>query len=239
MRRSEEKDDERDALISGKIDFYSDNGKQENEPIQTKTTSYPTAFPLNEQSINRTPSGLERLQLLWIRWMRVLFWLNLNPILTLGYEETLTNNDLEDLSYDDTSSALFKKFLIYDWSKSTTWCVVLRAFAKETFHVGLIVLPYVAVRLAQPLFIRAIIQQISYKGGSSFHVQNGILFSIGLFLCSIIQGIVYHQLFFRSTRVGMRIRHALSVSIYQHLLSISVSSFGTDYFCSNYQLGCQ
>jgi len=216
--------DEDEALNRYKTFMYGDNGGGNANDIQTSRT-HSLVDSLNEKfKVSRNPSQLEWVQSSWTRCLHLLFWCWVNPILSLGYQQTLTKDNLDDLPHNDKSSVLLSKLLIYDWPRTTTWYITFRAFGKETFYVGLIVFPYIAARLSQPLFLYAIIHEIIDKEFVSTDILRGILLAFGLFICSVVQAILYQQLFFRSTQIGMRIRNALSLIIYRHLLSINISS---------------
>lgn len=225
MARRERIDDEREALIDPNISLYRDNDSKNYRIDRNIKTPSLLDVPNNKCNINRKPSRLEWAESSWTRWIHVVFWSWLNPILNLGYKTTLTDDDLDDLPRQDKCSVLWKKLLIYNWSETTTWRIIFRAFGKETFYQSLIVLPFVGVRLAQSLFVWAIVKNINQKDTISSPILTGIMLAIGLYLSALLQGFLLQHLLFRSVQLSLRIRNALSSTIYQHLLSISLSSF--------------
>ena len=87
----------------------------------------------------------------------------------------------------------------------------------------LLVFPFSMARIAQPLLIRQIVLYI--KDQSGLPTYAGYLYAIALCIAAIIQAIVHSATdFFRNTRIGMRIRNALSATIYKHLLTINTAA---------------
>jgi ATP-binding cassette subfamily C (CFTR/MRP) protein 4 len=77
-------------------------------------------------------------------------------------------------------------------------------------------------RIAQPLLIRQIVLYI--KDQSGLPAYTGYLYAIALCISAILQAIFHQQIFFRNTRIGMRVRNALSSNIYKHLLTINTAA---------------
>ncbi|UJR38401.1 hypothetical protein I4U23_031070 [Adineta vaga] len=169
------------------------------------------------------------------RSFHVLFWWWLNPILSLGYKRELTDEDLDDLSSYDRCSILLDKLNYYSdnniWlTDTTTWYIILRAFWKQSVFVIFLLIPYNAARVAQPLLLRQIVLYIVNEKtqpeppSTSIHAYIGYLYALGLFACSTLQAFLHQQAYFRTTRMGMRVRNALSATIYRRLLSLSTAS---------------
>ena len=170
-----------------------------------------------------------------LRSLHVLFWWWLNPILSLGYTRELTDEDLDDLSLNDRCSVLLNKLNEYSenniWlTDTTTWRLILQAFWKQCVFVIFLLIPYNAARVAQPLLLRQIVLYIisekSQPGppATFYTAYPGYLYALGLFACSAIQAFLHQQAYFRTTRMGMRVRNALSATIYKRLLSLNTSS---------------
>ena len=169
------------------------------------------------------------------RCFHVLFWSWLNPILSLGYKRELTDEDLDDLSDNDRCSILLEKLKFYSennlWlSQTTTWNIILRAFWRQCTFVFVLLIPYNAVRVAQPLLLRQIVlyiineQSRTDPSWTSFDAYIGYLYALALFACSATQAFLHQQAYFRTTRLGMRVRNALSSTIYKRLLSLNTAS---------------
>ncbi|CAF3345421.1 unnamed protein product [Rotaria sp. Silwood2] len=86
----------------------------------------------------------------------------------------------------------------------------------------LLVFPYSLARIAQPLLIRQIVLYI--KGQLGLPAYVGYLCAITLCISAIVEAIIDQQIFFRNTRVGMRVRNTLSSTIYKHLLTINTAA---------------
>ena len=169
------------------------------------------------------------------RFLHVLFWWWVNPILSLGYKRELTDEDLDDLSVNDRCAGLLNKLSYYNdndiWlTNTTTYLIILRAFWKQCVFVIFLLIPYNASRVAQPLLLRQIVLYIISEAAkpeppaTSFQAYIGYLYALGLFACSAIQALLHQQAYFRTTRLGMRVRNALSATIYKRLLSVSTAS---------------
>ena len=169
------------------------------------------------------------------RCFHVLFWWWLNPILSLGYQRELTDADLDDLSLNDRCSVLLHKLSYYSenniWlTNTTTWNIIIRAFWKQCLFVIILLIPYNAVRVAQPLLLRQIVLYIIDQRSqpdpswTSFQAYIGYLYALALFACSATQAFLHQQAYFRTTRIGMRVRNALSATIYKRLLSLNTAS---------------
>lgn len=219
-------DDEKETLLSDKSSVYGSSNiegnnysKPRSRVVSLEDTSSVTS------NYKRHSSYLEWASSSWIRWPYLLFYWWLNPLLKLGSEQNLTDDDLDDLPQHDKSLKLFKKMLIYDWSTSTTWRIVLCVFGKQTLYSGLVYLPLIAVRIAQPVFLHAIIRLIINEEKSNHRIMIGTLFATGLCLASLLSAIFYQFISFRCDQMGIRIRNALSGIIYGHSLSVNITSF--------------
>ncbi|CAF2965348.1 unnamed protein product [Rotaria sp. Silwood2] len=158
----------------------------------------------------------------WTRWIHVLLWWWIKPILSLGNRRTLVDDDLSDISVNDKCSVLLNK-ANYDSSKwPGTWYVIRRTFMKDLLQTMLIMLAYTATRVVQPLLVREIVLYIS--NASEIPTYAGYLSAVGLGICSILQAIIHQQSFFRNQRVGIRVRNTLSCAIYKQLLTINTAS---------------
>jgi len=151
----------------------------------------------------------------WIE-LPLLSWLT--PLISLSNQRSIDDNDLDELSVDDQCSNRFNNNS--NWNG--TWLTLRQIFIKEILVSLLLVIPLVTSHMIQPLLIRQLI--IYFKGQSSFELYVIYLFAIGLSLTGVIQAIVHQQIFFRNSRIGMRVRNHLSILIYNHLLKVNSSS---------------
>jgi ABC-type multidrug transport system fused ATPase/permease subunit len=170
----------------------------------------------------RQSSRLEWAESSWTRCLHLWFWWWVNPILSLGYKRPLTDNDFDDLPHDDKSSILLDRLHSYDWTRSTTWKIVVQEFWKEFMVIGLTYIPFIISRIVQPLILRQIILIISNRQRSP---TVAYFYAILLFICAVIQMSLPQLIGFRANRVGVRIRNALTSTIYKHSLCMKLASF--------------
>jgi ATP-binding cassette subfamily C (CFTR/MRP) protein 4 len=175
----------------------------------------------------RKTCGLDWAESHWIRWIYVIFWSWLNPILNIGYTRQLTENDLTDISPKDECDRLLKK-LETVWENNenksqsiNTWKMITKAFWKECLIAGLILFPYMGASIAQPLLLKEIVLTINNRNIPSYI---GYLYAIGLGLAAVLQTFIHQQFFFRTTRVGSHVRIALSSLIYKRVLSMPTNA---------------
>ncbi|CAF0933395.1 unnamed protein product [Rotaria sordida] len=191
--------------------------------VNNKTATDNNDFSITTSSSYRKPCRLDWATSSWIRWIYVIFWWWLNPILNIGNKRKLTEDDLFDVSPTDECNQLLKK-LETVWEKYEnkykhikTWKIIAKAFWKETFITGLIFFPYLCTKLVQPLLIRGIVLNINDSNAASYI---GYLYAMGLGLATTSLVLIHHQVFFRVVRTGIQIRIALSSIIYKRLLSL-------------------
>ncbi|CAF1654603.1 unnamed protein product, partial [Adineta ricciae] len=158
-----------------------------------------------------------------LRWIHVLLWSWLNPILTIGYKRQITDDDLFEVSLNDECSQLLAKFEgVWEQHEKqyeyvSTWKTIIQTFWKPILIAGLIYIPYIGVKIAQPLLLRQLVNTISDKTVPSYI---GYLYAIGLALSTLLQALLHQQFFFRSSRVGLHARVVLSSIIYKKMLSL-------------------
>ncbi|CAF0946034.1 unnamed protein product [Rotaria sordida] len=204
----------------------------DNSNLRTANNKIPPIINTKEISVqiptsNRKPCGLDWAESSWIRWIYVVFWWWLNPILNIGYKRQLTEDDLFDVSPNDECSQLLNR-LERVWEKNenkygyiTIWKIIVKTFWQECLIAGLILLPYIGTKLAQPLLLKQIVLHINDLNAASYI---GYVYAIGLVLAAIFQSILHHQFFLRIIRTGMHIRIALSSFIYKRLLSLPMTA---------------
>ncbi|CAF3981148.1 unnamed protein product [Adineta steineri] len=192
-----------------------------NTTITPSTHTKETSIPI--LSDNRKPCALDWAESSWIRWIYVILWSWLNPILNIGYKRELTTDDLYDVSSNDECGLFLKKLetMLEKHESMGTFKIIIKVFSKECFLVGLILFPYIAVKIAQPLLLKQIVLTIHDSNIASYE---GYLYAIGLGVATVLQACIHHQYFFRSTRLGMHVRIAFTSFIYKRLLSLPTSS---------------
>lgn len=173
-----------------------------------------------DNTYRRNPCRLQWAESSWTRLLYVLFWWWIYPVLSLGYKRQLTENDLDDLCNADTSSALLERLNSHDWSSTTTSKIIIKEFWKDYLFANLFLIPTLAVGISQPLLVREIILNMMNQHGSNVF---SYVCAILLFVCVILQSVFHRQSMFRSARVGVRIRNALTIKIYVRSLSMKSS----------------
>ncbi|CAF0833288.1 unnamed protein product [Rotaria sordida] len=175
-----------------------------------------------KRSKQRQSCRLDWAESSWTRWIQIPLLLWITPILSLGNKRVLVEDDLSDLSANDKCSFLLNRVNQYSSKWQGTWHVFKRTFFKDFLISILLVIPFSIARIAQPLLIRQIVLYI--KGQSGLPAYTGYLCAIGLCISAIVQTMMAQQILLRNTRIGMRIRSALSFTIYKHLLTINTAA---------------
>ncbi|UJR18265.1 hypothetical protein I4U23_005168 [Adineta vaga] len=176
---------------------------------------------VHKNTEHRHLSQIDWAEASWIRWWRVACFMWVIPILRLGYKQPLTDDDLDDLPNKDKSRLLLNEFNIYDWTITNIWYVITKTFWKDFLFSGILLIPYMAMRLVQPLLLRQIflfiVNDQPFSSSEYFYI-------IVLFICSIIPPFIFQQSSFRIIRLGLRIRNALTSLIYARLLSTNAAA---------------
>ena len=179
----------------------------------------------SEPDINRQCSNSSRLEWAessWTRWLHVLCWWWMSPVLKVGSERSLIDDNLDPLPHVDKSSILLMRIQSQDWTTISTWKIVANIFWKDYIHVALLCIPYLIVRIAQPLLLRQVIINL-INGEESFLMT--CMFAVALSFSVLIQAILDHHINFCSLRIGLRVRCALVSYIYARLLSMRSTSW--------------
>jgi ATP-binding cassette subfamily C (CFTR/MRP) protein 4 len=192
--------------------MYEDANEERQQLINHKTNSCN-----NDDQCQPQSSRLEWAESSWTRCLHVLCWWWISPTLSIGYKRPLTESDLDGLPQNDKSSVLLNRLESYHWTIASTGKILIQEFWKEYIWVGIVCIPYLFSRVVQPLLLRQIVLSTMDKDVSLFTIYT---FIILLCLFGIVQVISDHQVFFLSSRVGVRIRNALTSILYKHSLSI-------------------
>ncbi|CAF3726393.1 unnamed protein product [Rotaria sp. Silwood1] len=164
----------------------------------------------------------------WTRWFYIISLGWINPLLSLGYKTTLTEDDLDDLPRTNMSSTLYNMIKDSKWGQQTTFKIFLRALWKRCALVTSLLLPLMVVTIAQPLLIYRLILYIqdhqSFKTKSSASISSGYFYAIGLFVCALVQVLILQQYNFLTSRLDLMVRSLLLSTIYTRLLSINTAT---------------
>ncbi|CAF3783230.1 unnamed protein product [Rotaria sp. Silwood1] len=166
-------------------------------------------------------SRLEWAESSWTRFLHVLFWWWIKPMLYIGYKRQLTVDDLDGIPHVDKALVLLDRLSSYDWSSTTTWRIVCKEFWKDYMFASVFVIPYMITCISQPLLFRQILLDMMSEKGSNIV---SYLCAILLFISAPILMLVHRQSMFRFGRVGRRILNALTMIIYTRTLSLKLAS---------------
>ncbi|CAF3802479.1 unnamed protein product [Rotaria sp. Silwood1] len=86
-------------------------------------------------------SRLEWAESSWTRFLHVLFWWWIKPMLYIGYKRQLTVDDLDGIPHVDKALVLLDRLSSYDWSSTTTWRIVCKEFWKDYILLCWIIQP--------------------------------------------------------------------------------------------------
>ncbi|CAF1052417.1 unnamed protein product [Adineta ricciae] len=190
--------DECNKLISKKISAYNDS----------------------DQYHHASSSRLQSAESSWTRCLQLLFCSWMDPTLYVGYKRSLTEDDLDGLPHKDKASIAFNRFDSYDWATTSTWRLIIREFWRDYLVFVVFCLPYIFVRVSQPLLLREIVLSTMNENTSLITICFLVLL---LCSCGIVQVLLDHQIYFYSIRIGVRIRNALMTLIYRNSLSMKIT----------------
>ncbi|UJR19302.1 hypothetical protein I4U23_022431 [Adineta vaga] len=213
----------------------NDEKTDEYQPLLNSKNNSP------EQSVprQRQPSRLEWAESSWIRLWYIISWQWINPLLSLGYKTTLSEEDLDDLPNQEKCSVLYDMIKNSQTEHEKTFIIFRRVFWKRYLLVTSLRLPIMIFVIAQPLFLYKLVLYITdhqhNQLSPSAPVYSGYLYAAGLFSCALFQALFYHQYYFYSARLDLMIRNSLLSTIFAHLLSINTTTLrqvGTNYVTS-------
>lgn len=151
----------------------------------------------------------------------------LTPIMREGYKHYLTEDDLTDLRYTDKCKVVSDKFetlwaartkknvlgLWITLGKLEGWTYLAAAICKAAQDI---------LAFVQPQLLRLLIAFVnSYDTDHPEPKIKGFAIAISMFLVSLFQSAFLHQYFQRAFEVGMRIRSALTSTIYKKSLVLN------------------
>ncbi|CAF4504957.1 unnamed protein product, partial [Rotaria sp. Silwood2] len=181
-----------------------------------------------ELHLQRQSSRYQWAEESWTRWFYIISLGWMNPLLSLGYKTTLTEDNLDDLPQTNKCSALYNMIKDCKWGQQTTFTIFLRALWKRCALVTSLLLPLMIVTIAQPLLIYRLILYIqdhqSLKASSSASTSSGYFYAMGLFICAFLQALILQQYNFLTSRLDLMVRSLLLSTIYTRLLSVSTAA---------------
>ena len=148
------------------------------------------------------------------------------PLLVLGNSRPLEQNDLYELSINDSSKGVYSKFrsVWKEQLKTPTKSLMytyLTAFGYPFFAAGLLKLVHDSCLFLGPYLLKRI---IIFLNNPSIPLRIGLLYVIGLFIANMIMSLCLRQYFFWCFRVGMRLRTSVITSVFHKSLKINISA---------------
>ncbi|KAL8043325.1 hypothetical protein ABFX02_09G113300 [Erythranthe guttata] len=152
----------------------------------------------------------------------------INPLLRLGNSRPLNLDDVSSLGSEDEAIVAYKKFTD-EWKKLETekgangstnlaFGVIARVYWKNMALAGICVLIRTIAVVATPLFLYAF---VNYSNLENKNPKRGF-FLVGLLVfLKIFESLSNRHFYFYSRRIGMRMRSALMVAVYQKQLKLS------------------
>jgi ATP-binding cassette subfamily C (CFTR/MRP) protein 1 len=152
----------------------------------------------------------------------------MTPMMRYGYRKFLTEDDLWNLAKRDTTKAtgtVFQEAWDHELEhreNPSLWMAIFRGFSGPYFRGALFKTVSDTLAFVQPQLLRLLIRFIaSYKTPTPEPVIRGAAIALAMFAVSVGQTMALHQYFQRAFETGMRIKTALTASIYSKSLKLS------------------
>lgn len=152
----------------------------------------------------------------------------MTPMMKYGYKNFLTQDDLWNMRKRDTTAATSAAFeqawqIELDKKNPSLWIALFRGFGGPYFRGACIKTVADVLAFVQPQLLRLLISFVdSYRPGKTPQPPvRGAAIALAMFAVSISQTVFLHQYFQRAFETGMRIRSALTASIYQKSTRLS------------------
>ncbi|XP_058750626.1 ABC transporter C family member 10-like isoform X1 [Vicia villosa] len=159
---------------------------------------------------------------------KIWFWW-LNPLMKIGQEKTLDDEDIPKLRASDRVKVCYLSFLERldkkrqeDLSSHSLilWTIIL-CHQREILLTGFFALLKVLALSSTPLLLSSFISVA--EGNESFKYE-GYTLVISLLFIKIIESLSQRQWYFRARLVGMKVRSILTAAIYRKVLRLSNSA---------------
>ncbi|KAJ8442080.1 hypothetical protein Cgig2_007918 [Carnegiea gigantea] len=150
------------------------------------------------------------------------FWW-LNPLMKLGREKTLQEEDIPKLRDEEKAEFCYKKFIDelnkqkQDEPSSILWTIVACHW-REVLISGFFALLKILMISAGPLLLNAFIKVA--EGNAGFR-NEGYLLAISLFVAKFLESLSQRQWYFQTRLIGVKVRSLLTAAIYRKQLRLS------------------
>ncbi|CAH9110235.1 unnamed protein product, partial [Cuscuta europaea] len=158
----------------------------------------------------------------------ITFWW-LNPLLKLGREKTLEDEDIPKLRKPDTAESCYLMFMellnkqkeMVPSAQPSILRTIVLCHQKDLFVSGFFALLKIITVSAGPMILNAFIEVA--EGSASFKYE-GYALAVLLFISKCLESLSQRQWYFRSRVIGLKVRSLLTAAIYKKQMSLSNAS---------------
>ncbi|KAL1551646.1 ABC transporter C family member 8-like isoform X1 [Salvia divinorum] len=157
--------------------------------------------------------------------LSILLFSWIDPLLKLGSSKSLNLDDIPSLGSEDEALLAYKSFgdawcVLEEekGAKNSTFWAIARVYWKCMVLAGICLFLRTVCVVATPLFLYAF---VNYSNLEEKDLKKGV-FLVGLLVVlKVVESLSNRQFYFYSRRIGMRMRSALMVAVYQKQLKLS------------------
>lgn len=146
------------------------------------------------------------------------FWW-LNPLMKMGREKTLEDEDIPKLREKDRAESCYSLFLEkLNEQKQTVLRTIILCYWKEILISGLFALLKVLTLSCGPVLLNLFIEVA--EGKETFK-NEGYVLALSLFVAKTLESLSQRQWYFQSRLLGLKVRSLLTAAIYRKQLRLS------------------
>jgi ABC-type multidrug transport system fused ATPase/permease subunit len=156
----------------------------------------------------------------------------MTPMMKLGYNQFLTEDDLPPLPQDFKSGYISNKFEDH-WksqlqsSKPSLGWALLQTFGSQILLGGFFKAVQDILQFTQPQMLKLLIRFVNaYNSDNPEPITKGIMLVLWMFIISVTQTASLHQYFWNIFNVGMNVKSSLIATIYRKALKLSNEAKG-------------
>ncbi|XP_047961710.1 ABC transporter C family member 8-like [Salvia hispanica] len=157
--------------------------------------------------------------------LNILLFSWIDPLLKLGSSKALNLDDIPSLGTEDEALLAYKSFgdawcVLQEekGAKNSTFWTIARVYWKCMVLAGICLLLRTVCVVATPLFLYAF---VNYSNLEEKDLEKGVCLVGLLVVLKVVESLSNRQFYFYSRRIGMRMRSALMVAVYQKQLKLS------------------
>ncbi|CAO2838694.1 unnamed protein product [Amaranthus hypochondriacus] len=156
---------------------------------------------------------------------RLTFWW-MNPLMKLGKQKTLEEEDIPKLRDADRAEVCYLRFINQlnkqkqdeQYTQFSVLWTILLCHRNEILFSGFFALLKILTLSAGPLLLNAFIEVA--EGNEAFK-HEGYLLAISLFIAKSLESLSQRQWYFRTRLIGLKVRSLLTAAIYRKQLRLS------------------